>query len=235
MGEDGEAEMAVLVDAEVAGDDGLAVDDPADGEALGNEPPPEFLLDLGFHRLDLAVFDANETRGDEQARRRCQPVDGEQTEDVAGERSVVNAVGEDRVGDELGMHLPFQKAATNRAGIMVGGGRWIRRAVSLEKRDQMRPVEAAVAFGGIVRALDGDENGVAGGSKLGKGPRVQLVGECISARIVFDAVRCHPLLLGGHRLPRWPAGFHPPSTERGAGVPAAPQDALSGCCCGMSG
>ena len=178
--------MAVLVDAEVAGDHRLVVDDAADREALGHEPPGKVALDPRLARLGRDALDAHQRRGQHPPRRRGQPVGGEEREHVARERHRRDALGKQRVGDELGVQLPLQEAAPDRARIVAGARRRMRRAMAVEERGQVRAVAVAVALGGVLRLHDREVQRAAGRGQLGERPGVQLVHEAEAAGIVVE-------------------------------------------------
>ena len=217
-----EAAVPVLVDAEVAGDHRLAVDHPGDREALGHEPLREVLGDDGIDGVALGAVDADEAGGDDQARGRGQPVLGEQRRHLAGERRLGQAVEEQRVGDELGVHLPLQEAAAEGSRIVARTGRRMRRAVAVEQRRKMRAVALAVAPGGVALGLDREVQRAAGRGQLRKRPGVQLVGQGVAVGVVVEGELRHGGLSGdgGWRHPtRGVRDSHPEAAMLQRSVP----------------
>ena len=56
----------------------------------------------------------------------------------------------------------------------------------VEQRQQMRPVQIAVALGGILGLLDRDEDRLRGCGNLGKGACMQLIGKPVAQRVIFE-------------------------------------------------
>ena len=180
-GEDGEAHVPRGVDAEVRGDDGAVIQHAGDGEALGDEPVVQARPDIGGGGVGL---DADQRGGEARARGLGQPVGREDVEHGAVEGTLGHAVGKERVGDELGMALPFQAVASELAEEVGGVRRGPVRAEAVEQRVEMGAVGCPVARGGIALGLDGEEGGAAGRGQGREGPGVQLVGQLVASGMV---------------------------------------------------
>ena len=175
------------------------------------------LDDRALDRVRAGALDADQARGHHPARRRRQPVAGEERRHLARERRLGHAVEEQRVGDELGVHLPLQEAAPERARVVVGARRRMRRAVAVEQRREMRPVALAVAPGGVALGLDRQVQRPARRGQLRERPGVQLVRQRIAVGIVVEGERHGGLLGTFRRRLHAPAGSaHPPASCCGA-------------------
>ena len=213
-----EPAVPVLVDAEVGGDHRLAVHHPADREALAHEPLRQVRGDSRLHVLRLGRVDPHEARGHHPARRLGEPVRGEELEHLAREGPRRQPLGEEGVGDELGVHLPFQEAPPHGAVVVARPRRRVRGAVAVEERREMRPVGVAVAVGGVLGLLDREVDGAAGRGQLGERPRVQLVRQRVAIGIVVEGQLRH----GGTPLcsrPRCHVRPANPPAIRAAGAP----------------
>jgi len=217
VNDDGEAGEAALVEAEVAGRQGVAVEHPGRGQALAGQLRQDLLLEqrlgraqaVGAQQLDL-------DRGDHLAGRGGEPVVGEvpgqvRLEQLSGRPRLI-----ERVGHELGMALPFQPEPPELGQVMAGAGRGVSAAVEIDEGGQMGEVRCRIALGGALRLLDRQEQHPARRVELDEGPGMELVGQRIAQRVVGQRALDHgPVPLGviivGFLSPapllRRPAGF----------------------------
>ena len=178
--------MAALVDAEVAGDHRLAVDDLADRETFGQEPLGEVAVERRLDRTGRDALDADEAGDEYLPRRLREPVGREERQQLAREGHLGDALDEERVGDELGMQLPLEKAASERPRVVARPRRRVRGAVAVEEREKVRPVAVTVAVRRVPRLLDREMQRAAGRAQLGEGAGVQLVRESVAVGIVVE-------------------------------------------------
>ncbi|EPX84949.1 hypothetical protein Salmuc_00546 [Salipiger mucosus DSM 16094] len=68
----------------------------------------------------------------------------------------------------------------------VAPGVGVLGAVAVEQVHEMRQIGAAVARGGVLRALHREEDRPRGGLQRREGTRVQLVGELVAQGVVLD-------------------------------------------------
>lgn len=138
--------------------------------------------------------DPQHRRGHPHARRGAQPVLGENLEIRRVEGPLAKPVQEHRVGDELGMLLPFQHVLADGGGEMRGTGLGMLGAVAIEQIDQVIEILRPIARGRVLRLLDGKVDRAPRRLQRGKRAGVQLVGELVAQRVVLD--RGHLASLG---------------------------------------
>ena len=179
---DCKAHVACRIDAEIACDNGRAIDNAADSQAFRHKP----IFKLGHHACFILgqVFHPDQNRRQPRARRRCHPVNRKHPSLCRIKRAIRKAGGKGGIGHEFGMAFPFQFGATNRTGKMRGVGLRMCRGVPIQQRQQMRPVGGTVAVGGIQGFLDRDIGRYAGAFQRRKRPGVQLIHQGISQRMV---------------------------------------------------
>ena len=175
--------MPAFIDAKIPGNDRLVVDNPAGGKAFGHEPFVELCRDRLFV---LDRFDTDQSGCDPNARGGLQPVLWEHCEGRRIKGSLGHTIGEDRIGHELRMAFPFQLMAPNLSEVMGGTGLRVWCAEPVQKRDQMLTIRFAISRGGIHFRLDCQISGTTWSVQHRKRTCVQLVGQGIAERVVFD-------------------------------------------------
>ncbi len=187
-----EAREATLVDAEVSDDQRAAFEHPGGGRALGLELAREALAQkpaggLAIGRLQELDLD----RGDDLAGGFGEPVLGEVLHQPGAEQRFAGDVLVERVGDELGVPLPFQADAAELGRVVAGIGCRMRGAVAVEQLDQVLGIGLRVALGSVLDGLQRQVQSAPRRLHRLEGPGMQLVRQRQALRVVAYTLDRH--------------------------------------------